>query len=153
MNIDNNIQDSYCSFAVSKLLKELGFDCLCDSSYELALTSKKDKQDGYSGPFGWKKGEFNISHYSNLNSSFADNKNWYSCSRPTHSLAIKWIRENFKKNIYTNNDFEKWIWSCYNIPEGWFIKSTNCEKKEYESPEDATEAGLLYILNKIKNEN
>ena len=33
--INNNIQESYCSFEVSKLLKEKGFEVLSKSGYDL----------------------------------------------------------------------------------------------------------------------
>jgi len=58
--IDNDIQDQRVSFDNAKLLKEKGFDVPCIKSFEIALKSKKNKQDGYSVVFGWKKGEFNI---------------------------------------------------------------------------------------------
>ena len=31
--MNNNIEEAYCSFEVSKLLKEKGFNCLCNTHY------------------------------------------------------------------------------------------------------------------------
>lgn len=148
--MNNNIEEDYCSFEVSKLLKEKGFDCECKYSYENALKSRKNKQDGYSGPFGYKKGELNIDSSWNKNSLLTSNDVWYCCSRPTHSLAIKWIRENYQ--IEVGN-----ICIRFNSPKKkgyqYIIISNNYhsfeQMGEFDKPEEAIEAALLYTLTNL----
>jgi hypothetical protein len=83
MVINNEIIEGKTGFDNSKLLKEIGFNCACNENYELALKSRKNKEHGYSGSFGWKKGELNIQNEYNRNTTldhYYDNKNWYGCS-------------------------------------------------------------------------
>ena len=68
------MKEDYCSFEISKLLKEKGFDGLCYTYYPRGV---KDK--------------YNIS-------MLADNHNKHSeTSRPTLQMAMKWLRK--KHNI------------------------------------------------------
>ena len=69
------ITEDYCSYELSKLLKEKGFDGLVYTYYPRGV---KDK--------------YNIS-------MLADNHNKHGeISRPTHQMAMKWLRE--EKGIY-----------------------------------------------------
>ena len=148
--MSNEIKEDYCSFEMSKLLKEKGFNCECNYSYELALKSRKDKQDGFSGPFGYKKGELNISSGWNVNYLLLDNNYWFFCSRPTHGLAIKWVIENLQ---YT----DIWIEPFYSEDpklytpciwyRGEYLRLPNASSKE-----EATEAALTYSLNNLMRE-
>lgn len=72
--IRNTIIEDYCSFEVSKLLFNKGFAVKCEYFFN--------------GGSGWKRQSDNIlRQYDDL------------IENPTHALAIKWIRENFKINI------------------------------------------------------
>lgn len=156
--MNNNIQESYCSFEVSKLLKEKGFDVMWRQHYELALTSKKDKQDGYSGPFGWKKGELNVQNHYNTNSSLSsyyDDKNWYACSRPTHTIAIEWLRVNFGLVISSYPHYLKWSYTIDKIDETnkynyvGITNGRNINPENFNSPQETIEAALKYVLTSL----
>lgn len=126
MKINNNIQESYCSFEVSKLLKEKGFDGPSQWGYfEDSLTQFHEGDD---------VGSFRNSD---------ECKDWIAA--PTHALAIEWIRVNFgifinntidalghyRANIFTYNDHE-----IFNSPT-------------YSKPQEATEAALKYCLTEL----
>jgi hypothetical protein len=82
------------TFETAKLAKEKGFDWPTDKSYNHSLTERVDRQDGTSGPFGWKKGETNVGDFFMNNSEYdRSNTNWYRCSAPTQSLLQKWLFE------------------------------------------------------------
>lgn len=117
----DNIQEPVCSFEVSKLLKEKGFAVLCSWSFL--------NQNPRAVLFG--------------------SNNQFDCytSVPTHALAIEWVRVNFGWFITVqpiNNN--EWIFVIYtkNIPN---IRNIN--KVSYNSPQEATEAALLYTLQNL----
>jgi len=114
--INNNTQEDYCSFEVSKLLKEKGFDV--------------------SSPY-WdfeKVGEMSV-------------------RKPTHSLAIKWIRENFGIHIFgsqfsiTTKKYSWEIWDDKN--EKNYVYKNDSDEWDFSSSEEATEAALLYTLQNL----
>lgn len=128
--MNNNITEDYCSFEVSKLLKEKGFDCMCDR--KAAFT---DKNKFYPAVIHYTK-------LSNCDKAYADG----NVLVPTHALAIKWIRENFGIHISVDFDIENsWSFACYGLSGviGTIVNS------EYDSPEEATEAALLYTLKNL----
>lgn len=88
-----NIEPKYVTFKQAVILKEKGFDVPCNKYYQKALTSKKDRQDGYTGPFGWKKGELSmeLGYFVNNDSNDFTNKNWYLCSCPEQWQVIEWL--------------------------------------------------------------
>lgn len=132
----NNITEDRCSFEVAKLLKEKGFAVYCTSLYT---------EDGKQNDVG--------------NYNGVDDDDYISYSRPTHALAIKWVRENF--NIWISVD-----WTLLNnedeVPikvNWWYMISgeignpeksiDSTESESYSSPEEATEAALLYALQNL----
>jgi len=125
--INNNIQEPYCSFEVSKLLSEKGFDC---GNPKTAYT---------------KDGVNKISPYSSFYDPYK-----YPILDCTHALAIEWIRVNFEIICtYTtptkiNN---KWlfggkIFSMKNEGDNIVIGAFN-------SPQEAIEEALLYTLKNL----
>lgn len=136
--INNNIFEHYCSKEVSKLLKEKGF--------KVPVLTYYDKCEIVS---------------SNITSVFnaIDYNNDYLCySRPTHSVAIEWIRVNF--GIWIQGAFplskRKWEWIIFDLKEK--IKGQNCYKNimslnyephYFDTPYEATEAALLYTLKNL----
>lgn len=148
--LNNKLSESFCSFEVSKLLKEKGYDVACNSHYELALTSKKHKVDGYEGPFAWKKGELNVQAGYNSNKfldEYYDGKTWYACSRPTHSLSMEWLRVNFNIWIKIDQDWDKGKMLGYEA----VINDKNglIDCGTFKTPEEAREKGLLTALKSI----
>jgi len=89
-----------------------------------ALKSKKDKQDGYSGPFGWKKGEMNIINDYNTNTSldkYYTGKYWFGCSRPQIFIVLVWLLNNH--NIFIQQTFNK-------VSKKFEVTSTNIDTLE-----------------------
>lgn len=136
--MNNNITEDYCSYEVSKLLKEKGFDVDCQYSYDYEGNNFSSTDD---------------------NSTIKPSKLLYGYCSPTHALAIKWIRENF--NIWISVD-----WTPLNngdeIPfkvNWWYMISgeignpeksiDSTELQIYSSSEEATEAALLYTLQNL----
>lgn len=159
------LTEDYVSFETAKLLKEKGFDVWCRYRYEYATTEKKDRQDGYGGPFGWKKGELNISATNNTNSKNS-NKPWLICSRPTQSLACSWLRVAYKIHIYTPSSYNAKgliYFACIacikeETYKDYILEDTGIETlkelglgvgKIFSSPGEATEAALQYALNEL----
>jgi hypothetical protein len=163
--INNNIEESYCSFEIAKLLKEKGFEAMTNSYY-----------DKYGIQY------LNNNNY-NWNIKYSYETNQYS--NPTQNIAIEWIRTNF--NIWIEIRFGKdhnQVWFDYDIyslikprkddllsddeneeyiddPNEKFLdynttynslideKFELMEKKNYDSPEKAKNAALLYTLKNL----
>lgn len=124
----NNLNEDYCSFEISKLLKEKGFNILCPSVIN-PFTKHLHRND--SGV---------------MNSS---SNGYLLC--PTHALAIKWIRENFGVHVRTDrqpimkNKFEYF----YEIKSGDGFDTEPIYSGTFKSPEEATEAALRYTLENL----
>ena len=73
------ITEDYCSYEVSKLLKEKGFNVPCLAHWHIG-NDGHEKFSDY--PFNW-------------NEKVKNDLGWLSC--PTHQMAMKWLRE---KGIY-----------------------------------------------------
>lgn len=101
--MNNNIQESYCSYEVSKLLKEKGFGV----PNQLAFTGRGI----------------------------------------THALAIEWVRVNFGIWIFPDvtTGFEEWTGTA--VKKG--SSDLLCRLTPFNSPQEATEAALLYVLNNL----
>lgn len=158
--MNNNITEDYVSFEVAKLFKEKGFkqSTLC-YYFEDGEFNKYKIVDAY----GYKGDEYTVEYedlLNNWNDNFLTKKNGDRCfgcnkskgyfetySSPTHSLAIKWIRENFGIWIYNEiasmNSFRPKAYELegdkFGIWEGF----------KYASPQEATEAALLHTLKNL----
>ncbi len=136
--MNNNIQEPYCSFEVSKLLKEKGFDVKWNQHWYFIIKEETKNLIGklVIGERKWNNGS--ISDIANFN----DNN--YAI-QPTHALAIMWIRENFLLNIVISKVVDKWHWKIQNLKDekikGWSNFAI--------SPEEATEAALKYCLENL----
>lgn len=132
--INNNIQEPYCSFEVSKLMKEKGF-IKAGAAYTL-------------------DGQFWIN--SNLlNESITGKPKPVFIPCPTHALAIEWIRVNFGISIEINLSFNgnEWLWESSKFGKTINTKQTFKNLLEsgsgFNSPQEATEAALLYVLKNL----
>lgn len=125
------IHERYCSYELSKLLKEKGFDILTDMVY--------CEVNQYRCPFEYKA---NI-----------EGKGYYLC--PTHQMAIDWICENFNIWITTApmiNEDNKWSADIY-------VKKTFnslkwlmpfCGELSFcDTPEESIEEAIKYVLEKM----
>lgn len=127
--INNDIQEDYCSFEVSKLLKEKGFTapvitCFDDDNGEIISS--------YS---------HNVFHRINYNVGGG-----YKTSRPTHSLAIKWIRENFGYHITSCLSLQGYYYPCIQMTDGEYLDIVQIL---YKKPEESIESALLYTLKNL----
>ncbi len=115
------IQPAYATIDQSKMLKEKNYIEECQQHYQLALTSKKHRDDGYSGPFGWKRGECErIScYFVNGGANDLSNKDWYQCAAPMHWEINEWLKINHGVWIEIKPD-------CYG--EYWYSNIAVCSK-------------------------
>ena len=124
-----NLKEDYCSYEISKLLKEKGFDGLCYTYYPRGV---KDK--------------YNIS-------MLADNHNKHSeTSRPTLQMAMKWLRD-YPNYIFIGIEnqylFSYEVYHYHircNAPKREIDKIS---KVNYRTYEEAVEATLKYSLENL----
>lgn len=166
--MNNNITEDYVSFEVAKLLKEKGFEWRSPS-----LIKKEDGRIGFDNINGVPQSMDNAYNcyeengkpirprkYTRTNSHYP---------RPTHTLAIKWIRLNFGIHIsaacyYNPQRLDKIMYEAEishegNGYEGLLKNASNRlsvdwtkEPEKYwifNTPEEAIEAALLYALNNL----
>ncbi len=135
------IKEAYCSFEVSKLLKEKGFNEKCRGAYH----SEFDDNDN---PVVMLE-EWTAKPYNN---EFADEG--FLCSAPTHQMAMKWLRRKYNIYISIHPDFPSdkdykmcWCWSANILHENCInMKGYQCYIETYE---EATEAALKYVLENL----
>lgn len=135
--MNNYIEESYCSFEVSKLLKEKG------------LVSETLR--GYTN-----KGKL-VSEELWMMTCNAPQ----SISRPTHTLAIEWIRVNFGIWIYTTGECfgEEWypqfsvvseeVWDDLDKRHSILSAHKKIRPIYFSSPQEAIEYALLYALTNL----
>ena len=122
------ITEDYVSFEVAKLLKEKGFDIPLNYFYN------SDGRKCYATSYNWNQ----------TTGDFQD----YSC--PTLQMAMKWLREVHKIEIYPYHQNSE---TCTN----WWFEIENYQSlvNEYESNaiyatyEEAVEAGIRYCLEML----
>ena len=138
-NLNNNIQESYCNFEVSKLLKEKGFIPAKYFGYITSFYHPKTK---------------NILRYGMTGKSRIENLIY---AVPQH-IAIEWIRVNFDFHIntfYSYNDKKQYGWaiSKINIIEendySPWISEFEGDKHFWDTPQEAAEAGIEYVLTNL----
>ena len=130
--IINNIQEPICSFEVSELLKEKGFDVPCFNVYEKDGTPLFDSFR-------------EVIKNSEISNTFI--------TAPTHSIALEWIRVNFGVHIADHfNEYDEkyqyiiWVFELNRTPSS---KDVIDNGKQFDTPQKAIEAGLLYALTKL----
>lgn len=126
------IEESYVSFDTAKLLKEAGFDAPCFNQYtERGTIWHCDCPENF-------------------------NKSQCATSCPTQALAARWLREKHHINVYACFDYEKFD------ERKWFFtrehtmvnddSAVYCSITNYNSYEEALEAGLKHGLELIKKQ-
>ena len=124
------ITEDYCSFELSKLLKEKGFDVPCKYAWHGGI-KKPD--------FHRHSINFNGGNYKDLRTK------WYSA--PTHQMAMKWLREVHGLNIFVIQDEENQ--NCFRA----IIQSKLLINGRYglnrETYEEAVDAALKYSLENL----
>jgi len=177
-NMNNNIEESYCSFEVSKLLKEKGFKVptLC-YYFEDGVFVKNSYRDTIGMDYGR---EFEIEYeelLGNWNDNFVTKKNGDRCfgcdkskgyfetySSPTHAIAIEWLRVNFDINIHDYHIAETDTWGAdvYKLVHDYnktgngdhllyspILNNETLFKSPQEAIEEAIEASLLKVLKEL----
>lgn len=125
--MNNNIEEDYCSFEISSKMWKKG----------ARLKSERCFSYSYNHPNGegW----------------YEDIKTELAIAKPTHALAIKWIRENFGIHIMVDrsprskNRFD-WF---YLIKSGDGFNTRPIFSGYFDRPSEATEAAILYTLTKL----
>lgn len=127
------IKEAYCSFEVSKLLKEKGFD---ESIFEFYVGSKDNIK------YARNKEGFRLSE---LDSDF-----YYP--HITHQMACAWLREKYGIFIAINNDDLDFNWQCYDLINRGSTLDPKILSESYggfKHYEDAVEAALKYSLENL----
>lgn len=127
--------EDYVSFKTAVLLKEKGFDVPCDSYYTY-FESNVTLYKGYLHEFS----DSNINH----------NKHNDRTSRPSQSLALKWLREVHKIFIEINVSID--INGDYHYNYSILDKECKYIKRfidYYSSHESCVEAALLFVLKNL----
>jgi hypothetical protein len=106
------MKDQFVPHEIAILLKEKGFTDECMASYQISLTAQENEEDGFSGPFGWEKGEvnFNKGYFAN-GVPYCDfsNEHWLYCAAPLWQQVIDWFLEEHKLLItITSCSQESW---------------------------------------------
>lgn len=143
----NNIRESYCSFEVSKLLKEKEFRVPCNYYYlekDYADLLNKNREF-FNLPERFKEGDVGEQKDKKHKGRLVDrNKYDTTTSRPTHGLAIEWIRLAF--NMWITIGYLGDGYNCtVQNKEGYTKKAMG----NFNTPQEATEAILLYTLQKL----
>ena len=129
------IKEAYCSFEVSKLLKEKGFDVYGDGSFG----SNTEIHREY------------LPNGKTINTLYGAKPHKDAYPAPTHQMAMAWLREICDLIIYVKlvNDgdpcHDAWGFVIYNKFTNEYIKSD----KLWFKYEEATEAALKYSLKNL----
>ena len=123
------ITEDYVSFEIAKLLKEKGFDEHCLTSYNAFLSNHKVE-------------ESKVSEWGKANQIY----------RPTHQMAMKWLREVHELSVETFS-----IKGTSNVcPVFWkgnVVKLLTQDRafngELVDSYEEAVEAALKYVLENL----
>ena len=126
------IKEAYCSYEVSKLLKEKGFDEECTHYYSCEDDELIEYTNGV---------------YSR------NSKDCHRCTSPTHQMAMAWLREVHNIIIviephmhdYINEKTSSYVTSLWQGDNYY----ENITLKDYSTYEEAVEATLKYVLEKL----
>ena len=121
------IEDQFVSFDTARMLKKAGFDVPCTSQY---TEGKCIWNVGY--PYNFNQDEFGY-------------------SRPTQSLAARWLREVYNVAIYSlyDDDMEQWFYVVDAFTKNPVINGFQ-SGSEYDDYESAFEDGLREAIKLIK---
>lgn len=130
------ITEDYCSFEVAKLLKDKGFDEKCEYCY--AYFDDNDIR------------VFELRPNKNVQ-NLAENRYPYV----THQIAMKWLREMYKKHCDIGYDIDlEWYFQIidlekveYDYPEIGYYHSEN--ETNFKTYEEAVEEALKYLLKNV----
>jgi hypothetical protein len=141
------ITEDYCSFEISKLLKEKGFDVPTFEFYEQEIW----------GVYEWDTCSPQFKHsqkYKPTNWNDEDDDSAFLFSCPSQSLALKWLREVHSIYITSEpdiNDKHCFYPAIYTMTEeSWDMQCfEELEELSFDKPEQAIDAALLYVLKNL----
>ena len=148
-DIDNNIEESCCSFEVSKLLKEKEFDVECLHFY----TKPKSKMYGID-EHGRAYPIKNISKKLYTCGQHASSKDDNVYLAPSHAIVIEWLRVNFDIWIKIGKSVELGDLKNFQFDIERDSKKTinsivHLNMKSFDNPQESTEAAIKYVLEEL----
>ena len=134
------ITEQYVSFDTAKLLKEAGFNVPCRGVYVTDRT-------GYCEFREYENRQTTDDLCWNTEDGFQ-----YEYLAPTQALAVRWLREVHNIHLFVNYFFEDnmWFYVTVDLTESDEVKGIHPNESNYESYEEALEAGLQEALKLIK---
>lgn len=125
--------DDYVSLETARLLKEAGFDWKCE----------------------WFFTEKELLGHSNISKNHNEIPEYGGCSRPTLSLAAKWLRETWDLHIEISYDKKECMWThwiCMTVhtyPDVFFPKAY-CFCSYKEALEQGIKDALMSVIELCK---
>lgn len=164
------MKEQFVPYEIAIKLKEKGFIDECMAYYEISLTAQENEEDGFSGPFGWKKGEVNFNKGYFVNNSLFDfsNENWLMCAAPlwqqvidwlsnTHNIEVDALRYTYSGGVYKGKCY-MWYVDQYDpkynheLEEDdshWILNERKSQGFDFKSKQEAIQAGIIEALTLI----
>ena len=148
----NKIKEDYVSLQLAKLLKEKGFDEICEKQYTKIDPTRYIPEDRYivrldDEVYDLEASMWNNSRFEEWNETYGT----VNYSAPTHQMTLKWLREvhNILVIIYKNGNNFSWRLEDNKTGEILFTNDYNCIC--YLSYEDICEDAIKYVLDNFLN--
>lgn len=128
------IQEQFVSLETARLLKQKGFDEICNMEY------------GYEDGKGYVLQKWIIYDGEIKNSQLIEE----ACTAPSQSLAMRWLREEKQLFIEVATDIKpSLVGMCFRV--GVYDMSIDClfEKDNIDTYEDACEYAIKYCLERL----
>lgn len=146
------IKEAYCSYEVSKLLKEKGFPQDYDI-YHSMIYNEKDYEDEYEVQRMVTETQF---IKAGTLSSYPVGVPEPKCYAPTHQMAMRWLREKnigITPEIHTTQNPNDYFWSAiiYYLDKSWDIIGhiSVPSKNISEGYDDVIEQAIKYVLENL----
>ena len=146
---NKHIKETYCSYETCQVLKQLGFNEVCDCMYGMGIFHNGKyldfdeecelKAEGRGDEIEYVPGGWVYGHTSSRNSD-PWCKAKQSCAMPTYDQAVRWMRKTYNVHIYVMRRRKQWHWGMQDInaDNTEFLISDN----DYPEYEDAIDAGI-----------
>jgi len=144
------VQEAYCSYEVSKLLKERGFNEWCNRCYGISVRHNGveiDEDEEYELKSAGRENEIEYidgGHLYIMNSNNIEFEGVYAC--PTHQFAMAWLRE---KGIYVEIRRSRNTFLYGFLIFDYKMDLTTASTRNKGSYEEAVEAALKYVLENL----
>jgi hypothetical protein len=146
------MKEQFVPYEIAILLKEKGFTDECMASYDISLTAQEDEEDGFSGSFGWEKGEvtFNKGYFAN-GVPYCDfsNEHWLYCAAPLWQQVIDWLLDKYMIHVSIYPIHEYWEGDLRKVDKEVNSSFYNLLEKEYKHRKEARQAAIEKALTLI----